>query len=111
LGATEGLMLIKYGGNLRRRRRGWGARMILRRSQELPLGIEDAYFCIGSSCVQTGNPGQGSRVGAPQMHRQQAGFAHQGLLCLLAQGLLHDLAQGKIKDRHPQEKDQDEGEE
>jgi hypothetical protein len=85
--------------------------MILRPSNDLPLGIEDGNFRTGSSCVQVGNPGQGSRIGVTQMRRQQAGFAHQGLLCLLAQRLLHDLAQGEFEHRHPQEKDQDKGEE
>ena len=45
------------------------------------------------------------------MRRQQPGFAAQGLLYLGAQGLLHHLAQGKVKYRHPQEKDDYEGEE
>jgi hypothetical protein len=45
------------------------------------------------------------------MRRQQPGFATQGLLHLGAQGLLHHLPQGKIKDSHPKEKDDHEGEE
>jgi hypothetical protein len=116
LGAAEGLTAIKYGGDLGSLGRGLDAWIILRRGNELSLAIEDGHFGTGSGCVQTDNPGQGtwiggSRTGATQMYRQQAGFAHQGLLRLLAQRLFHDLAQGEFEDRHPQEKDQYEGEE
>ena len=45
------------------------------------------------------------------MRCQKPGFATQGFLYLGAQGLLHHLAQGKVEYRHPQEKDDYEGEE
>ena len=45
------------------------------------------------------------------MRRQQAGFTHQGFLCLLAQRLLHDLAQREVEHHHAQEEHHHEREE
>ena len=80
------------------------------------LGIEDGYFRTDGGCVQAGDPLQrlsveGRRTGRVYMRCQQAGFAHQEILCLRTQRLLHDLAKGEVEHHHAQEEHHHEREE
>ena len=80
------------------------------------LGVENGYFCTDGGCVQAGDPLQrlsveGRRTGRVYMRCQQAGFAHQKILCLRTQRLLHDLAKGEVEHHHAQEEHHHEREE
>src|SRR5271155_2315540 len=79
----------------------------------MTLAIENGNIGAGSSSVETSSLFQrsGRRISSFDMRRQQAGFAHESALCLVAERLLHDLSQSKVENRHPDKKHDNEGKE